>query len=192
MLKTIKTWQILTGSCLILLGIVSGCSSSPHKESTQHFPDAKRTGLPKTNGIKNNLDIHRRYQSQREQSQQEQNQQLFHLFERWQGTPYQLGGLSRQGIDCSGWIFLVYQSVFQHTIPRTTYQQSKLGTNINQTQLEFGDLVFFNTGPKVRHVGIFIGDDQFMHASTRRGVIISNLNNSYWRPRFWQARRILN
>ncbi len=110
----------------------------------------------------------------------------------WHGTPYRLGGLSRRGIDCSGFVYLTFRNRFNIQLPRTTGQQSRLGTRISKSELKPGDLVFFKTGwgEDGLHVGIYDHNDLFIHASTSRGVMRSSLNNVYWRKVFWQARRI--
>ena len=69
-------------------------------------------------------------------------------------------------------------------LPRTTEQQSRMGQRINRQQLRPGDLVFFRNG---RHVGIYLEENKFLHASTTRGVMISNMDNSYWSRHFWKA-----
>lgn len=108
--------------------------------------------------------------------------------ERWAGTPYRLGGTSFNGIDCSALVQNVFSEAFQVELPRTTSRQVNTGVAISRTELEPGDLVFFRP-PGNRHVGIYVGDGRFMHASSSRGVMISKLNNSYWSRYYWQARR---
>ncbi len=107
-------------------------------------------------------------------------QKLLSQYLNWKGTPYQYGGLSKRGIDCSGFVQVTFQNQFSKHLPRTTEQQSKLGITIKKSQLRAGDLVFFKTGYNKRHVGIALGNSEFMHASTSKGVTISNLKNSYW------------
>lgn len=111
---------------------------------------------------------------------------------RWQGTPYQHGGMSRRGIDCSGFVLLTFDQRFGITLPRSTSDQSDMGSEISKKALIPGDLVFFKTGRGKYglHVGIYSGQNQFIHASTSRGVTRSSLNNVYWRKTFWQARRL--
>ena len=118
----------------------------------------------------------------------ELNDQLSH----WYGTPYRYGGISRSGIDCSGFVYLTFRDRFDLQLPRTTRAQTDIGTRIDKDQLLPGDLVFFKTGrgDNGLHVGIYDSDNQFIHASTSRGVIRSSLDNSYWQKVFWQARRI--
>ncbi|GAA0484542.1 C40 family peptidase [Tatumella punctata] len=118
--------------------------------------------------------------------------QLSQQLSQWHGTPYRLGGLSRRGVDCSGFVYLTFRNRFDLQLPRTTRQQSRLGTRIKKSELRPGDLVFFKTGwgQDGLHVGIYDRDNLFIHASTSRGVMRSSLDNVYWRKVFWQARRI--
>lgn len=110
----------------------------------------------------------------------------------WRGTPYRFGGLSRRGIDCSGFVYRTFRDRFGIQLPRTTEGQSEVGTRIKKSELMPGDLVFFKTGwgGDGLHVGIYDRNNQFIHASTSRGVMRSSLNNVYWRKVFWQARRL--
>ncbi|MEI8609746.1 NlpC/P60 family protein [Enterovibrio sp. Hal110] len=117
------------------------------------------------------------------------NVALSAYYEEWQGTPYQWGGVNKKGIDCSAFTQIAYRTVFQHALPRTTRQQVKLGDKITLNAAKHGDLVFFKTGPQRFHVGIYVGEKQFMHASSSKGVIISRLDNPYWASKFWQVRR---
>lgn len=110
----------------------------------------------------------------------------------WKNTPYLLGGQTRQGIDCSGFVQKTFIDRFGINLPRITTTQAKAGKYINKTNLQTGDLVFFKTGrgPNGYHVGIYVKDDLFLHASTKGGVIYSSLNSPYWQRTYWQARRI--
>ncbi|MEM8498409.1 MAG: NlpC/P60 family protein [Pseudomonadota bacterium] len=115
---------------------------------------------------------------------------LYAQLAEWRGTPYRLGGNSRRGIDCSGFVQNTFQRQFDSALPRTTELQVREGKKISKSQLRTGDLVFFRTGRGVRHVGIYLNDGQFIHASKSAGVTQSDMNSSYWAPRFWQARRL--
>ena len=117
-------------------------------------------------------------------------ERLLEQHQHWKGTPYKYGGTSRTGIDCSGFIYRTYKDQLGIVLPRTTADQSKLGEAVTRAELTEGDLVFFKTSTKVRHVGIYLGDDKFMHASSSKGVMISLLSNPYWSPRYWMARRV--
>ena len=117
---------------------------------------------------------------------------LASLIQFWHGTPYRYGGMSRRGVDCSGFVALTFSQRFALQLPRETRAQAEYGTRIDREDLLPGDLLFFKTGrgDNGLHVGIYDSDNQFIHASTSRGVIRSSLDNEYWRDTFWQARRI--
>lgn len=106
----------------------------------------------------------------------------------WHGTRYRMGGLSKQGIDCSGFVFLTYQELGIN-LPRDTSLQSRQGRDVSRQQLQIGDLVFFHTG-RNNHVGIYMGENRFLHASTREGVKISRMTDTYWTRTYWKARRL--
>ena len=123
------------------------------------------------------------------QDSQDIRQRLLSQYQQWKGVRYRLGGLSRQGIDCSGFVQRTFVEQLGIAVPRTTEQQSRIGTPVPRHALSSGDLVFFKTGFKARHVGIYVGDGQFLHASSSNGVMLSGLEDYYWKDRFWQARR---
>jgi len=111
---------------------------------------------------------------------------------RWQGTPYRLGGMSRKGIDCSAFAMIIYHDVFDIKIPRTTAQQVKLGKHIEIENLNTGDLVFFQSESKKMHMGIYLSHGKFAHASVSKGVMVSNINTPHWKNIFLTARRVLD
>jgi cell wall-associated NlpC family hydrolase len=98
--------------------------------------------------------------------------------------------IQKKGIDCSYFVQDALKTI-KVNIPRTTYYQSKSGYKIPKTQLQTGDLVFFKTTYKDRHVGIYLNKGHFMHVSTSKGVIISRMDNPYWTSHYWTSRRIL-
>jgi hypothetical protein len=127
-------------------------------------------------------------------SQLEENEDIAEALKEyyisWKGTRYAYGGLSHSGVDCSGFTLLTYKELFGQDLPRTVKGQVKKGVKISRASLQPGDLVFFKTGLFQKHVGIYLEDDLFMHASRSKGVTISSLQNLYWRKRFWQAQRL--
>lgn len=111
----------------------------------------------------------------------------------WIGTPYYYGGNGRGGIDCSAFTRTVYKMVVNITMPRSAAQQSTVGEIIREgDKLQFGDLVFFHTrrAVYVSHVGMYLGDNLFVHASSRFGVTVSSLQANYYRNHFIGARRL--
>jgi len=112
---------------------------------------------------------------------------------KFMGVPYVLGGAGSDGMDCSGYTMIVYKNAVGKLLPRSSAEQSKLGKAIELNDLTFGDLIFFNTtGESDSHVGIYLGDDLFAHASVSLGVTISSLQSSYFARRFETARRIIS
>ncbi len=111
-------------------------------------------------------------------------------FKQWEGTPYRLGGNSRNGIDCSSFVQMMMKDAFGIDIPRTTREQMEFGRRIPPGSARLGDLIFFQTGRTTYHVGILMRGDFFMHASTSKGVTIDRLRDPYWQERMIQARRV--
>ena len=109
----------------------------------------------------------------------------------WMGVPYVLGGTTKRGIDCSALVQNVYAEAFDLLTARTTEKQLRSGKKISIKALQSGDLVFFQPTRNYRHVGIYLRDGDFAHASSSRGVMISNLSEPYWSRSFTTARRIL-
>ena len=106
------------------------------------------------------------------------------------GAPYRFGGSSLKGIDCSSFVQKIYR-IFDVTLPRNAAQQSKVGISISRENLTQGDLVFFHTKRSLGHVGIYIGNNEFVHASSKKkGVRIDSLNTPYYQKRFQRAVRI--
>lgn len=115
---------------------------------------------------------------------------LYEQYQEWKGVPYRDGGESRRGVDCSGFIQLTFREQFAIRLPRDTGSQAQLGRSISARQLRPGDLVFFHIGKQTRHVGVVVEKNKFLHASTSKGVMISDLNQPYWQRSYWQARRL--
>lgn len=116
---------------------------------------------------------------------------LYKEYKKWQNTPYRYGGNSLKGVDCSSLVQQIYKDALNISVPRTTKQQAKVGYWIARRSLKEGDLVLFKTSWKTRHSGIYLENGNFINSSTSYGVTISNLNNPYWRSKYWQSRRVL-
>jgi len=156
---------------IALLLFFSGCAPTPHAVKPNRLVTAHRDAidLSDTKRVKKIL-----------------SRQL----NEWQGVRYKMGGLSKKGIDCSGFVYLTFLSKFGIEIPRSTGLQAVAGYGVTRKKLMAGDLVFFRTGLKSRHVGIYIDNNVFIHASTSSGVMLSRLDDTYWRKNYWKSIRI--
>lgn len=116
---------------------------------------------------------------------------LYDEYAKWNQTPYKYGGTDKYGIDCSSLVQQVYFNALRVPLPRTTILQSKIGYRVQKHKSKTGDLLLFKTGYNTGHSGIYLKDGDFINASSRHGVTISNINNPYWKSKYWQTRRIL-
>ncbi|SFU40625.1 Cell wall-associated hydrolase, NlpC family [Halomonas korlensis] len=174
-----------------------GCANAPHDPGAQPVPDdyfaQQLPGLPDDwdpmmSPIDNPVRNLERFQ---QPSPAVVRQALLDQHERWVGTPYRLGGTTGQGVDCSALVQNIFSDSFRYELPRTTGEQVELGEAVVRSQLQAGDLVFFQPPGPYRHVGIYLGEGLFLHASRSQGVMISELDNHYWQRYYWQARRPL-
>ncbi|MCQ2106821.1 MAG: NlpC/P60 family protein [Fibrobacter sp.] len=109
----------------------------------------------------------------------------------WMGTKYKLGGTSKSGIDCSGYVMQIYKEYYGIALDHhaeTIYKDGR-GSSVGRGSLKEGDLIFFGDFWGISHVGIYLNGDRFTHASTSRGVMISPMNDKYWSPKYKGARR---
>jgi len=154
---------------LLILTIFSGCISDKTNAITYH--KIKKPSTHKSQNYKTKL--------------------LYKEYKKWANTPYRYGGTNFKGVDCSALVQHIYKDAFKTKIPRTTKYQIKTGQKVDKKLQKIGDIIFFKTSHKDRHCGIIIEDGKFLHSSSSHGVIISSINNPYWRTKYLQTRRIL-
>jgi len=170
--------------CLVLLVTQVGCSrnkkatkkSSSHRnEKTVSNNDALKSKYARSLGV---------------QPKDITNIALYQFIDEWYGVPYKYSGTTKSGADCSGFIGQLYAQVYRKSLPRTTGEIDKACSKVSKSSLKEGDLVFFDINKKKSsHIGLYLQNDKFVHASTSKGVIISDLSNPYYQKTFSKGGR---
>ncbi|MEO6903234.1 MAG: C40 family peptidase [Bacteroidia bacterium] len=163
------------GGCILLISLYS-CASKKNISKSEHNSNKAELLAEKYStllGVKSS-DI--------------SNIALYSFIDKWYGTPYKYGGESKNGIDCSSFVTLLYKEVYNKTISGpsgTIFNQCSVASKNN---LKEGDLVFFKIEKnKISHVGVYLQNNQFVHASTKKGVRIDNLNTTYYTTYFYKG-----
>lgn len=118
---------------------------------------------------------------------------LLEQIDKWWGTKYCIGGNSENCVDCSGFTQIIMRNVYNVSVLRTAQEQHNQAQRIEREDLKEGDLVFFgNSNRSISHVGIYLQNNKFVHASTSNGVMVSDLNDKYWNPKFRGGGRVNN
>ncbi|TAK59793.1 MAG: hypothetical protein EPO24_07355 [Bacteroidetes bacterium] len=111
---------------------------------------------------------------------------------QWTKTKYRKGGTSKKGVDCSGFVLNIFKNAFSFPLPRTSREQYTVGETVEKSELKPGDLVFFQSKKKrINHVGIYLGNGQFVHSARKAGVTLSSLASTYYSKYYAGAKRIL-
>ena len=113
------------------------------------------------------------------------------FYSEWKDVRYKMGGTSKSGIDCSGFTQKVYKEKFGVSLPRTTVTQVDLGVEVKKSELIPGDLVFFKTSKTDKHVGVYVGNGEFLHASIK-GIQFTKLDKPFYKKNYWTSRRIID
>lgn len=166
----------------MILVLFSGCSlidgirgKKKKKKSRTEIVREINTGKPLYDEILSNLE----------------SKKLAFVLNSWIGTPYRYGGDTKDGADCSGFVKAVYSEAFNQDLNRSSLAMLNSITSINKEDLIESDLVFFNIpGPTGYHVGIYLRDQYFIHASSSRGIMISSLNEAYFSKYYLSAGRL--
>jgi len=121
-----------------------------------------------------------------------EDKKLIECLAEWIGAPYKYGGNTKQGTDCSGMVSSVYKETYNINMYRSSADQLKNVKQIDKSELKAGDLVFFKiAGEKVSHVGIYLGENKFIHASTKRGVVVNSLDEDYYKKYYFTSGRVI-
>lgn len=119
------------------------------------------------------------------------NLMLYRFIDEWYGVPYQYGGKSKSGVDCSGLTSVLYSTVYDRSLTGSSSSIWKLCDPVDNSKLQEGDLVFFKIGSdKISHVGVYLQNRRFVHASVKKGVMISSLDETYYKNYYYKGGRI--
>jgi cell wall-associated NlpC family hydrolase len=118
-------------------------------------------------------------------------QRMMGVINGMKGIPYQWGGLTEKGMDCSGFVMAVYWKAEKIQLPHNSREMASYGVGVSKGSLRFGDLVFFKIRSyRINHMGIYVGEGRFAHASWIGGVTITNLDDPYYRDKYAKAKRL--
>ncbi|MBR1474096.1 MAG: C40 family peptidase [Muribaculaceae bacterium] len=192
-MASVKTRLFIT-TLLVLALAVSSCRT---KKETTYKPRTTRTtrGDNRTDNSAGD-DTNERWKRLDIKLTRHDNRKLYDELRQWLGTPYKYAACDRQkGTDCSGMVMMVYKSVFDIKLERNSAKiYEKNCRHVNKEKLREADLVFFNNGKsgRITHVGIYLKDGYFVHASSSRGVIVSHLTEHYYTTHYQCAGRVIH
>ena len=145
-----------------------------------------------TNADKNDSIVAQFYHAENIKIDSSSNPYLYYKVYDWLGTRYKYAGRTKKGIDCSDFACMIYRDVYCDSIGGDVMGLFTLSETIKKTELQAGDLVFFKIkGKRISHVGVYLGNNKFAHASVHSGVTISDLDEAYYKKRFFSGGRII-
>lgn len=119
------------------------------------------------------------------------NNNLYAFIDNWYGVPYQYGGKSKKGIDCSGFVATLYKEVYKKDISGSSESIYEKCSTVSAKDLKEGDLVFFKIDQnRISHIGVYLQNNKFVHASTKKGVMIDDLNEPYYKKYFYKGGKL--
>ena len=170
------------GMCLLILFMVGCKAKTDWRDNYKKDKNSKSTNTTKKTTIKKPNDLAEISEILDVSESTLKNKNLYNFIIDWYGTPYKYGGMNEDGIDCSGFTNILYKEIYKIQIPRVSKDIAENVKRNYTEDLKEGDLVFFSFGKTgiVNHVGIYLHNNKFVHASTSKGVIISNLTEPYY------------
>lgn len=173
---------ILVSGLLVSVFFTSSCHHNKEVSKTKTNTTTTTVSSSKTKIVAEKLGI---------TEKDVKGKKLYSFISEWYGTPYKYGGCGKDGVDCSCFTGTLYYRVYGKIIARSSSQLYKESDHIKTKNLEEGDLVFFKIGSKdVSHVGVYLKDDKFVHASTKKGVMISSLQEQFFKDTYYGAGRV--
>ena len=175
-MKAVLKYLILSSCFFYLYSCKHHQTSTKTSESSSHSSHSVRKKYAEKIGVSES-DI--------------KNEKLYQFINDWYGVKYKYGGKDKAGVDCSGLTAALYLAVYKKTISSNTKDLVGEVKKIKESDLKEGDLVFFNTnGKSISHVGVYLQNHKFVHASTKKGVMISDMNEAYFRQTFVSSGRV--
>lgn len=167
-----------------------GSSDNPGKKPSKKPAKTPENGISGPESV-SGTEIRKKYATTLKTTpDQIYNEKLYSCIDGWLGVKYKWGGNDKTGVDCSGFTNAVYREVYNYQLKRSAYDIIKECKEIDKKELSEGDLVFFDISSKNSHVGIYLANNKFVHASTSKGVMISDINEAYWTKYWGRAARI--
>lgn len=187
--KRIRLLSLLTGVMVMLSLASCGTSRTTARRSSQGYSSASSTKNHTPDRRKPTPPAHF---DPRKITDNPTTLRLLQEANSWIGIPYKWGGNDRNGVDCSGFVLQVYLKSLEISLPRNSEKQMQYCRAIKKDEMVPGDLVFFTVrgGDRVGHVGIYIGDNNFVHSSSSKGVIVTSLDNPYFVKNFYSCGRV--
>ena len=175
-MKTVLKYSLFSGCFLYLI-------SCKHQQSTTKTSELS---------TKISSSIKKKYAEKLGVSESDiKNEKLYQFINDWYGVKYKYGGKDKGGIDCSGLTAALYLAVYKKTISSNTKDLVNEVKKIRESDLKEGDLVFFNTnGKSISHVGVYLQNHKFVHASTKKGVMVSDMNEPYFKQTYVSSGRV--
>jgi len=169
------------GRIFLIIVLFAGCATSRQAERAHKAAEeAQKEAIKERYALKLEVD-----------TDSISNYPLYSFIDEWYGIPYHYGGRSKEGVDCSDFASILYQTVYGKLITGTAGDIFQQCVEVKKADLQEGDLVFFRIkGKYISHVGVYLMNDKFVHASVHGGVIISSLNESYYKLRFYKGGRL--
>lgn len=162
----------------IVVIFLAACHSARESGSTSTSAEASKSVMSK-------------YAAMMRVSEKELDRKLIYFVDAWYGAPYKYGGGGKAGIDCSHLVCRIYKDVYGKNVTGTASDLEKMSDDVKESKLKQGDMVFFKIeSSKISHVGIYIANNHFVHASVKKGVIINNLEDKYYKKYFYKGGRI--
>ncbi|MCD6065726.1 MAG: hypothetical protein K0S33_552 [Bacteroidetes bacterium] len=188
--------RLLRALFVLMIVLIFFVSCHSRKETTassdiKKTSDTKKDPLPKKEA--NNALINKYAIQLGVSSKELKNVKLYTFVDDWYAVPYKYAGLDKSGIDCSGLACKLYEAVYGQKISRASRDIYASCKELDADDLKEGDFVFFKIESKnVSHVGVYLTNNKFVHASTKRGVIINDLNETYYKKYFYKGGRLKN